>query len=101
MDDEIGNLFARMMLGPRPYIGYEDYSPEGRAAIGAFNAAGGPNVLSRQLATSPQYQAAKQAALLAGQRALLMQQERDNADMNFGSLSTGKMVPRYQYPPKE
>lgn len=34
------------MGSSRAYPGYEDYSPGGRAAIGAFNAAKGPNYLN-------------------------------------------------------
>ena len=33
--------------GKRGYFGYEDYSPEGRAAIDAFNKAGGDSHLGK------------------------------------------------------
>ncbi len=37
---------------PRKYPGYEDYSPGGRAAIKAFNSAGGANYLNRDSSKS-------------------------------------------------
>lgn len=45
----------------RDYVGYEDYTPGGRAAIGAFNAAGGPNYLKPGDSKKKYQEAAKKA----------------------------------------
>ena len=76
----------------RDYIGYEDYTPEGRAALKEFIANKGGNYLRRQLATYPQYQNAQQQAMLAGYLKLLQRQGTD----------TGMPVYKYPlYPPEE
>jgi hypothetical protein len=36
----------KLLFSQRDYPGYEDYTPGGRAAITAFNAAKGPNYLN-------------------------------------------------------
>jgi hypothetical protein len=45
----------------RDYPGYEDYSPGGRAAIKAFNAARGPYFLGRKDSKGPYDRAVKKA----------------------------------------
>ena len=87
-------------LSERPYVGYEDYSPEGRTAINAFNSMNGPNFLQRQLSTSDKYQAAKQYAYqMALIQKLMFLQMRGAA---MGLNNPGALAPSpYQYPPQE
>lgn len=87
-----GSMSGRYHMG-RPYIGYEDYTPEGRAAIKAFNEKQGSNYLRWN--TSPQkYTEAYESAIQAANRILMEQalaQQRQNLSpeqmMNYESQS--------------
>lgn len=83
----------------RDYIGYEDYSPEGRAAIGSFNAAGGPNFLSPD-SDPAAYAKAKQAAEQSAIGKMIMKHL-----MMYGPQAEFGHEPppalQYEYPPRE
>jgi len=87
-----GSLAGRYHMG-WPYIGYEDYTPEGRAAMQAFNQKQGSHYLRPN--TSPQkYTEAYESAINAANRILMEQalaQQRQNLSpeqmMNYESQS--------------
>lgn len=84
----------------RDYIGYEDYSPEGRAAIKAFNEHKGFNFLRQRDPRIP-YQTAVDAARKA---ALIAALQRYQQNLSLGQMQgTESYAPptQYVYPPKE
>lgn len=72
----------------RDYPGYEDYSPEGRAQIRAFNRAGGPMYLNRRDGGKREYDAARQYADDTRQRA----QEKSEPSRGISDARKRKMV---------
>lgn len=97
-----------MPLPARPYVGYEDYSPEGRAAIGAFNSAGGAsNLYPEKVGSKAAYEAAVLKAKQAAMATYLRQQMLKTVEgtLGYDGVPSGSITGidpslMYQYPPK-
>tara|TARA_R110000868_G_scaffold340880_1_gene601720 strand:+ start:2708 stop:3085 length:378 start_codon:yes stop_codon:yes gene_type:complete len=86
----------------RAYIGYEDPSPMGRAAINEFNKNGGSSLLSTRDPISPYMQAVQKAYEAAVATGDQQQQEYLSALMTINPTATPPSVApvTYSYPPK-
>ena len=91
----------------RPYIGYEDYSPEGRAAIDAFQKEKGNHFLSPSSdikAYERAVMAAKRAAVaeaLRGQQLQTVEGMLGYGGVPSGSTTGMDVRNMYKYPPDE
>jgi hypothetical protein len=92
----------------RHYIGYEDYSPEGRAAIAAFNSMKGSHYLEgNNPADIAKYQAAAAAAKKAAEAVMAqIYNEKAKSGLSQQQVLGYEQTPNappmnYIYPPKD